>query len=135
MQPPSAVHHLAVQVRDLESAARFYTEVLGLAVLRRWPGEGQDRSVWIAAGESFLALERVTEEPEARPFRDARPGLHLLALTIPRAERAAWEARLKAAQVSIEHRTDYTLYFRDPEGNRVALSHYPEPASNQNGTR
>src|SRR5712692_7283011 len=32
-------HHLAIQVKDLPAAERFYVEVLGLAVVKRWPRE------------------------------------------------------------------------------------------------
>ena len=45
---------------------------------------------------------------------------------IAASERDAWEAHLTAAGLAIAHRTDYTLYVRDPEGNRVGLSHWPD---------
>ena len=126
---PPGFHHLAVQVRDLEGCERFYREVLGLSVLRRWPdGSGGERSVWLGLEGGFLALERVEAGPEPAPFHDGRPGLHLLALRIPAAERAAWEARLAARGVAVEHRTRWTLYLRDPEGNRIGLSHHPDEA-------
>jgi glyoxylase I family protein len=121
-------HHLAIQCADLERCERFYREVLGLAVLRRWPREeGGDRSVWLALGAGeFLALERALEPPAAQAWRDGKPGLHLLSLRIARAERSAWEGRLEAAGVAVIHRTRWTLFFHDPEGNRVGLSHHPE---------
>jgi catechol 2,3-dioxygenase-like lactoylglutathione lyase family enzyme len=122
-------HHLAVQCADLERCERFYREVLGLAVRRRWPGEdGRDRSVWLGLEGGFLALERAGEPPEDRPWRDRRTGLHLLALRIEAGERATWEARLAAAGVEVVHQTRWTLYLRDPEGNRIGLSHHPEEA-------
>jgi glyoxylase I family protein len=121
-------HHLAVQCADLGRCERFYREVLGLEVLRRWPRpEGGDRSVWLAVGEGFLALERADGEPDPGPWRDGRAGPHLVALRIPRAERDGWEARLVERGVEVVHRTRWTLYLRDPEGNRVGLSHYPDP--------
>jgi glyoxylase I family protein len=131
---PLTLHHVAIQCRDLAVCERFYREVLGLPVARRWPGEGGgDRSVWLSTGpEGFLALERADgpDQPAAqvapRPFRDHQPGLHLLALRIAPAERAGWEARLSAAGVEVVHRTRWTLYVRDPEGNRIGLSHHPE---------
>ena len=43
-------------------------------------------------------------------------------------ERARWEQRLADAGVAIERTTAFSLFFRDPEGNRLALSHHPEPA-------
>jgi catechol 2,3-dioxygenase-like lactoylglutathione lyase family enzyme len=120
-------HHVAIQCADLGRCERFYREVLGLPVLRRWPREeGGDRSVWLSTGgEGFLALERADEEPVATPWRDGRAGLHLVALRIPAGERGAWEDRLAAAGVLVVHRTRWTIYFHDPEGNRIGLTHHP----------
>jgi glyoxylase I family protein len=126
---PLAFHHLAIQCADLARCERFYREVLGLQVLRRWPREeGGDRSVWLSVGDGgaeFIALERADEPPEARPWRDGKPGLHLVALRIAPEERRAWEDRLDAAGVLVVHRTRWTIYFHDPEGNRVGLTHHP----------
>lgn len=123
-------HHLAIQVADLAACERFYREVLGLPVLRRWPAEGGgDRSVWLAVGDGFLALERAGGATgPAAPWRDGLPGLHLLALRIGPGERATWEERLRSAGVEVVHRSPHTLYVRDPEGNRIGLSHWPEEA-------
>lgn len=138
------VHHLAIQVRDLATVERFYGGALGLKVLRRWPAEKSDgggagpsgggagtgdRSVWLDTGDgSFLALEVVAAGPTAAedPARGERPGLHLVALRIAAGERSQWQERLAQAGVEIYHRTPYTLYVRDPEGNRVGLSHHPD---------
>jgi catechol 2,3-dioxygenase-like lactoylglutathione lyase family enzyme len=121
-------HHLAVQCARLEPCERFYREVLGLPVVRRGTGaDGRERSVWLGlGGGGFLALEQAGEAPDTRPWSDPRPGLHLLALRIEASGRAVWEARLAAAGVEVVHRTRWTLYFRDPEGNRIGLSHHPE---------
>lgn len=127
---PPGFHHLALQCADLERCERFYREVLGLPVLRRWPREeGGDRSVWLSVGASadagFLALERADAPPEPRPWRDGTPGLHLVALHIEPGERRGWEDRLEAEGVMVVHRTRWTIYFHDPEGNRIGLTHYP----------
>ena len=129
---PRGFHHLAIQVRDLRDAERFYRDVLGLAVLRRWPaqdGQPGERSVWLDVGDGgFLALEVVAAGATAAEdaARATRPGLHLVALRIERATRTSWEHRLAAAGVPVEARTPFTLYVRDPEGNRVGLSHWPD---------
>jgi catechol 2,3-dioxygenase-like lactoylglutathione lyase family enzyme len=127
---PPALHHLALQCADLAACERFYVEVLGLPVVRRWPAEGGgDRSVWLGlGGDAFLALERAGAPPRGAPWQDPAAGLHLVALRIAAGERAAWEARLAAAGVPVVHRTGWTLYLRDPEGNRIGLSHHPEDA-------
>lgn len=125
---PGGVHHLAIAVRDLVATTEFYENVLGLPVARRWPatdGGDQDRSVWLDLGDgAFLALERTTGEAARRD--DQTPGFQMVALRIPRAARADWEARLAAAGVAVVHRTAHTIYLHDPEGNRVGLSHWPE---------
>jgi glyoxylase I family protein len=121
------LHHIAVKVADLARAEAFYVGVLGLAVLRRWPSSNvhQDRAVWLdLGGGAFLALERSEGGPE-KP-EDAA-GIHLMALHIRREQRAVWAAKLSQAGYPIYHQTDYTLYVRDPEGNRIGLSHWPEP--------
>ncbi len=124
---PAGFHHVAIQCADLGACERFYRDVLGLPVVRRWPAaDGRDRSVWLEVGPGFLALERASEAPAAAPWRDGSPGLHLLALRIAPAERAGWEERLERLGVPVVHRTRWTIYCRDPEGNRVGLSHHPD---------
>ena len=39
-----------------------------------------------------------------------------------------WIRHLERLGVPVVHQTRWTLYFRDPEGNRVALSHHPDDA-------
>jgi len=129
MEKVEGLHHVAIQCADLGRCEAFYREVLGLSVLRRWPGDGGgDRSVWLSTGRGFLALERASRPTEEAPFEDTPAGWHLVALAIARGDRGAWEARLVAAGVRLARRSPYSLFFRDPEGNRVALSHWPEEA-------
>ncbi|HET8724755.1 MAG TPA: VOC family protein [Anaeromyxobacteraceae bacterium] len=127
MESVTGLHHVALRCGDLAAQERFYREVLGLPVLRRWPREGEgDRSVWLAAGSGFLALERADAPPRPGPFDDAPAGWQVVALAVPRGEREAWERRLAGAGVAVARRTPFSLFFQDPEGNRVALSHWPE---------
>src|SRR5205807_3070305 len=44
--PITGINELVLEVADLEAAARFYTEVLGLPVQRR-----SEERVWLLAGE------------------------------------------------------------------------------------
>jgi len=131
---PGGVHHVAIAGRDLCALEAFYTGVLGLPVLRRWPMAGdetRDRSVWCDLGHgAFLALERAADAEVGREGApaDRAHGYLMIALRITPAARLDWEARLAAAGVAVVHRTDHTLYVSDPEGNRVGLSHWPEAA-------
>lgn len=124
------IHHVAVQTRDLGASERFYEGVLGLAVVaRHFFDDGRERSVWLdAGGGTLLMLERASptaRPPGEEPFVSSHAGWHVVALGIQAAERAQWEARLEHARVDVVHRSAFTLYVRDPDGNRVGLSHYP----------
>jgi catechol 2,3-dioxygenase-like lactoylglutathione lyase family enzyme len=122
------VHHLAVVTADLARAESFYAQVLGLRVLRHWTdAAGAPRSVWLGLGDAFLAVERASA---AAPVRaEEAPGWHCVALAIDAVERGTWRARLASAMVPIERETSFTLYIRDPDGNLVGLSHWPEPCA------
>jgi protein-L-isoaspartate(D-aspartate) O-methyltransferase len=123
--PPLGPHHLAIQVRDLAASERFYSGLLGLRVVQRWPwddGRPGERAVWLALGDMFIALEACAEPALDTDFRDSHAGLHLFAMRILPSQREAWERRLEG---QIVHRSKWTLYVRDPDGNRIGLSHHP----------
>ncbi|MGA7742344.1 MAG: VOC family protein [Polyangia bacterium] len=131
MSRPTAVHHIAIKVRDLTRAEHFFVQTLGLVVLRRWPAQdgAGERSLWLDLGAgAFLALEKSSSQRE--PPADG-PGLHLLALRIERAERRAWIERLANAGVPLCAQTAFTIYCKDPEGNRIGLSHWPDPVQGE----
>lgn len=121
-------HHVAIQARDLERVTAFYRDVLGFPELtRHLRPDGSLRSIWVGVpGGGFLAIEAAGGEPEALPFRHGRPGLLLLAFRIAKPARAGVVEAFARAGVPLEHQTKWTVYVRDPEGNRVALSHHPE---------
>jgi glyoxylase I family protein len=118
------VHHVALWVRDLARAEAFYAGPLGLPVQRRWSDEaGKPRSVWLdLGGGAILMLERAPAGAHS-----GAAGWHLLALTIRKDERDELVSRLAEQGVEVVSETDYTVYIEDPEGNRVGLSHWPDP--------
>jgi glyoxylase I family protein len=125
------VHHAAVVVSSLTRAEAFYLGVLDLALLRRLDDDaGVHRSTWVdLGGGSFLAIEKLpagTEPPVRGP--PAPNGHHCLAIRMRREDRETWIAHLEKSGIEIERTTAFSLFFRDPDGALVALSHYPEPA-------
>lgn len=110
------MHHLAILVTDLARAEAFYVGLLCLPVVKRW----EARSFWVGLDDgAFLAVE-LAEHPTPGPC---------VALGISRGEREVWRGLLAAGGVSVEKETDYTIYFRDPDGNLLALSHWPDAIS------
>lgn len=154
---PQGIHHLAIQCHDLIGMVRFYEHVLRLPVVRRWPldpaptasgattagatprpsgdlGAGL-RAVWLGIGTAVIALERVGEAADPPPWQSPTPGLHLVALQIFPWTRQLWRDHLALYDVPILYESEWTLYLRDPEGNRVGLSHFPEPEAERQRTR
>ena len=124
-----SIHHIAVVVSDLARAERFYVDVLDGTTGRRWDDErGRPRSVWVTLGSGvFLALELATSAAPTRS--DEAPGFHCVSLGIEPGAREAWRARLREHGVAVERESAFTLYFRDPDGNLLALSHWPTPVA------
>lgn len=113
-----AVHHLAFRTHDLDGLAAFYRDVVGLA-----PREGgtPGRSVWFELGEGIVMIERAEPgEPGV-----AQGTLELVGFTVRPEEMPATRARLETQGIALEGATRFSLYFRDPEGRRLAFSHYP----------
>ena len=94
----------------MKEVRRFHTE------------EGDLRSIWLSLGGAVLMVER-TAEPH-RNVQGVGAGPFLLAVGWPEglAHAGRW---LEARKIAIEDRSEFSLYFRDPEGNRVAVSVYP----------
>jgi glyoxylase I family protein len=112
------LHHVALGARDVERVAGFYRELIGLPETARQLDErGELRAIWLEAAGTLLMVERASAETAS---------FFLLAFEVSPSERPSLEARLEAAGHRIEGRTPFSSYARDPEGNRVAISHYPE---------
>lgn len=114
------IHHLALRTRDVARLVRFYEDALGLAVSKR-TGE---RSVWLDAEGAIVMIEAAEESEPGVPAGTMEL---TAAFAIRPEDRARVEERLTKAGASIEARTAFTLYVRDPDGRRVALSAYPTP--------
>ena len=118
------LHHIALGARNVEKMARFYGEVFELIeVDRHFDEDGRLRSVWLDMEGPILMIERSEERRQKVDGVGAGP--FLLAMSIAPEERDEFEQRLEDWGSVVEERTDYTSYARDPEGHRVAVSHYP----------
>lgn len=118
----------ALYVDDLDRAAGFYADVLGLASLHE-----DERLRAFAVGNSVLllfrrgaSLETIKLPGGTIPPHDGSGPLHV-AFAVAADELAAWEARLRERGVPVEGRTDWrrgghSIYFRDPDGHLLELA-------------
>jgi len=127
---PRAVLETALYCKDLETAERFYVEVLGLEPLAREAG----RHVFFRCGHGMLLLfnPSVTENADTAdagepvPVHGARGPGHM-AFRAGRTELDRWKRHLEAHGVAIERETDWpngarSIYFRDPAGNSLEFA-------------
>jgi len=114
------IDHVALLVADLERAARFYEDVLGLARTAR-PALGFD-GVWYALGQGqALHLMRLDDPCQgcARPAHGGRDRHVALAVC----DLASLRARLEAAgcAYTTSRSGRRALFCRDPDGNVLEL--------------
>ena len=116
-------------VENLDRAASFYEQVLGLAALtsdarfRAYDVGGQSVLLLFRRGAT---LETVRMPGGTIPPHDGAGPLHV-AFAIPKEQLAAWEARLAKHSIAIEGRTTWkrggeSIYFRDPDGHLLELA-------------
>ena len=126
---PDGILETALYVDDLDRAAAFYGDVLGLETLARVDG----RHHFLRCGPGVLLLFVAAET--SRPIADAElpvpahgaTGPGHACFSVPGDRLDAWRARLEAAGIAIE--ADFrwpngarSIYVRDPAGNSLELS-------------
>jgi catechol 2,3-dioxygenase-like lactoylglutathione lyase family enzyme len=116
-------------VDDLDRAALFYSEVLGLPTLTRdlrFHAYDVGQQSVLLLFQRGATLETVHLPGGTIPPHDGHGPLHI-AFAIAAEELPAWEERLGRNGVVIEGRTDWprgghSLYFRDPDGHLLELA-------------
>jgi catechol 2,3-dioxygenase-like lactoylglutathione lyase family enzyme len=117
------LHHLALGATDVERVAGFYMQVLRLREQKRssYP-DGRLRAIWLGLNPGLLMVEHTIAPP--REIDGVGFGPFLIAIGWPEGLTHAVK-QLDQYGITIESRSEFTLYFRDPEANRVAISVYP----------
>jgi catechol 2,3-dioxygenase-like lactoylglutathione lyase family enzyme len=119
----------ALYVDDLDRAAGFYEDVLGLKPInkdQRFAGyDAGPRSVLLLFKRGST-LETVHMPGGTIPPHDGQGPLHI-AFAIEADALPAWEQHLAAHDIAIEGRTDWprggkSIYFRDPDNHLLELA-------------
>lgn len=116
---PHRIGAVTLVVHDLDAVARFYQDVVGLAVL----GRSSD-TVQLGSGNTLLV--EIVRDTAARRRSPSEAGLFHTAFLLPsRADLGAWllhaSQRGFALQGAADHLVSEALYLADPEGNGIEI--------------
>lgn len=118
--------HAAIKVRDLDSSEAFYSGILGMPVVMRFPEE-QELSFGVGKSSLFMvqAVGKDAPAPDSRTL-----GVHHMAFivgnnpaTLDAAARALSQHGVRYEHVA--HEEYESLYCRDPDGHLIELYYWP----------
>jgi catechol 2,3-dioxygenase len=114
--------HIVLKVRDAGASRDFYTRTLGLKVAHEDLARG---AVFLSFGREHHELALFQLATGERPA-DSQPGLHHMAWQLGSfGELQEAYRELKAlgvpVEATVEHNVTRSVYFPDPDGNRVEL--------------
>ncbi|CAN5449204.1 N/A [soil metagenome] len=121
------IDHVALRVRDVEAAARWYVEVLGFE--RRHEGMWGGVPVFVGKGNTALALFPASSADPQPRARGNSTMLHL-AFRASRRDFALAQEELTARRVTFEfqdHEISHSIYFRDLDGHDLEITTYEVP--------
>ena len=114
------IHHIAIICSDYEVSKKFYTEVLGLNIIREvYREERQSYKLDLAIGEHYVIELFSFPNPPTRPSRPESCGLRHLAFSIDNVEEKRNELiskGLECEEIRIDEFTDKQFFFTtDPD--------------------
>ena len=114
------IHHIAIICSNYEVSKKFYTEVLGLNIIREvYREERQSYKLDLAIGKHYIIELFSFPNPPTRPSRPESCGLRHLAFSIDNVEEKRNELiskGLECEEIRIDEFTDKQFFFTtDPD--------------------
>ena len=122
------IDHVAISVKNLDEALKFYTEVLGLKVTdREYSKPGVE--YFLDCGPSLIGLMQGDAKGEAHFFADGGLGANHVSFRVPKADfdRVVEEVRSRGLMIMFMKKREksWSLYFLDPDGNKLEITAWP----------
>lgn len=117
--------HTMIRVGDLDRSIRFYTEVLGMKVLRRkdYP-DGRFTLAFVGYGdEADTAVIELTHNWDTKGY-DLGNGFGHIAVAVPDAYKACEDAAARGGKVTrpagpMKHGSTVIAFVEDPDGYKI----------------
>ena len=114
------IHHIAIICSNYEKSKKFYTEVLGLQIIREvYREERQSFKLDLAIGNHYVIELFSFPNPPKRPSRPESCGLRHLAFSVENVEEKRSELIQKGLiceEIRIDEFTDKKFFFtQDPD--------------------
>ena len=121
-----SVHHIAIICSNYELSKQFYTDTLGLSIIREtYRAERDSYKLDLALNNEYIIELFSFPTPPARPSRPEASGLRHLAFSVTDIEKAIIELELKGVvcePIRIDHLTNKRFtFFADPDGLPLEL--------------
>jgi catechol 2,3-dioxygenase len=120
---PYRIHHIALNVSNLQRSVVFYEQFIGVSVTER-----TDHSAKLSVGDDELTLFQLPSDIGIGDNSDSEHtgSLNHIAFEIPPSIFDAYRQRLIDNNVPItfgpvKRRHGFALYFLDPDGNKIEL--------------
>ena len=120
-----ALDHVALSVRDVETSARWYTDVLGFKRLHQdmWNGI----PVFVGKGTAAIALFPAADEIGSNSINRAAIRTLHFAFRTDRENFLRAQDELKKSAIPFEfqdHEISHSIYFLDPDGHEIEITTY-----------
>lgn len=109
------IHHIAIICSDYQVSKKFYTEILGLQILREvYRAERDSYKLDLGIGEHYVIELFSFPNPPARPSRPESCGLRHLAFSVENVEEKRDELMKKGLvceEIRVDEFTDRKFFF------------------------
>ncbi len=114
------IHHIAIICSDYQVSKKFYTEILGLQILREvYRAERDSYKLDLGIGEHYVIELFSFPNPKPRPSRPESCGLRHLAFSVKNVEEKRDELMKKGLvceEIRVDEFTDRKFFFtQDPD--------------------
>jgi catechol 2,3-dioxygenase len=119
------IDHIALAVRDVEEAAKWYADVLGFE--RRYEGMWDGIPTFISRGNTAIALFPMRGGDSRRAAHTNKIRMLHLAFRASRENFLGAQEDLKHRGIKFEfqdHEISHSIYFRDPNGHELEITTY-----------